>query len=127
MSEKLTRNQAKAIKALLEYPTIEKAAAAIGVNPRTIGRWLDDRSFRAELARAEGDALDKTTRRLLFLGDHAVNALASVLQEPTQRGATNKRLAAQTILTQLLKLREMRNVEERLSALELEIYGKANR
>ena len=127
MSDNLTRNQVKAIKALLEYPTIEKAAAAIGVNPRTIGRWLDDRSFRAELARAEGDALDKVTRKLLYLGDFAVNALGSVLQEPNQRGASNKRLAAQTILTQLLKLREMRNVEERIADLEAAVYGKANK
>jgi hypothetical protein len=126
MSDNLTRNQVKAIKALLEFPTIEKAAAAIGVNPRTITRWLDDRSFRAELARAEGDALDKTTRKLLYLGDHAVNALASVLQEPNQRGASNKRLAAQTILTQLLKLRELRNIEERIADLEAAVYGKAN-
>ena len=126
MSDKLTRNQVKAIKALLEYPTIEKAAAAIGVNPRTIGRWLNDRSFRAELARAEGEALDRVTRKLLYLGDHAVNALESVLQEPNQRGASNKRLAAQTILTQLLKLRELRNIEERIADLEAAVYGKAN-
>ena len=126
MSDNLTRNQVKAIKALLEYPTIEKAAAAIGVNPRTIGRWLDDRSFRAELSRAEGEALDRVTRKLLYLGDHAVNALASVLQEPNQRGASNKRLAAQTILTQLLKLRELRNIEERIADLEAAVYGKAN-
>ena len=119
----LTRNQNKAIKALLEYPTIEQAAEAIGVNPRTIYRWLDDRDFKAELSRAEGEALDKVTRKLIYLGDHATNSLVDVLKNPNQRGASNRRLAAIAILTQMQKLRELRNIEERISALELEVYG----
>jgi len=122
MSEKITRNQKRAIAALLEYPTIEQVAEAIGVNPRTVFRWLDDPGFRLALSSAEGQSLDKITRRLLMLGDQAIDAIESVLHEPNQEGATNKRLAAALILDQLLRLRELRSVEQRISDLEAAVF-----
>ena len=122
MSQKITRNQRKAIAALLEYPTIEQAAGAIGVNPRTVFRWLDDTDFRLALGQAEGASLDRITRRLLVLGDQAVNVLEDIMSNPTQKGCSNRRLAATTILDQLLKLRELRNIEGRLSDLEAAIF-----
>jgi len=118
MSEKLTRNQRKAIQALLEFTTIEEVAEAIGVNPRTVYRWLDDASFRNALSRAEGEMIDRVTRRLLVLGDKAIEAIEDILDNPDQRGAGNKRLASQAILGQLLKLWELRNIEQRVTALE---------
>jgi len=122
MSDKLSRKQLKAITALLEYPTIEAVSEVIGVNPRTVFRWLDDPKFRSALSCAEGAALDLATRRLLQLGDKAIAGLVSVLDDPAQEGASNKRLAAQAILDQLLKLRELRNIENRLTELEKAVF-----
>ncbi len=123
MSEKkVTRKQKKAIAALLKYPTIEQVAEAIGVNPRTIFRWLDDPGFRLALSQAEGASLDKITRRLLLLGGKAIDAIESVLDDPSQEGATNKRLAAGLILDQLLRLRELRSIEQRISDLEKAVF-----
>ena len=102
----------------MEYPTIDEVAEAIGVNPRTVFRWLDDPKFRSALSCAEGAALDLATRRLLMLGDKAIAGLESVLNDPTQGGAGNKRLAATAILDQLIRLRELRNIEARLTDLE---------
>ena len=118
MSEKLSRNQVRAINALLQYPTIDQVAEVIGVNPRTVFRWLDDPGFRLELGQAEGEAIDRITRRLLVLADKALLAIEDILDNPDQDGASNKRLAAQAILDQLLKLRELRNIENRLTDLE---------
>ena len=42
---KLTPKQEKAISALLGQPSIEAAAAAIGVNAATIYRWLHEPDF----------------------------------------------------------------------------------
>src|SRR5215467_4883305 len=43
---KLTPKQEKAIFALLEEPTLKKAAATAGVNPTTLWRWLKTTDFR---------------------------------------------------------------------------------
>ena len=122
MSEKLTRNQKRAIKALMQYPTVDQVAGVIGVNPRTIHRWLDLPDFRRELASSEGASLDRVTRRLLMLSDKAINSIEDIIDYPDQPGASNKRLAAQAILDQVVKLRELRNVESRLSDLEKAIF-----
>jgi len=124
MSQKLTVRQKRAITALMETPTLAEAAALAGVNPRTLHRWLDTQAFRAGLSAAEGAAINNVSRRLVQLGDKAVDALESVLDNPNQKGAGNKRLAAQAILDNLLKLRELRSIEERIANLEAVIYEK---
>jgi len=118
----LTRNQTRAIKALMEYPTIDQVAEAIGVNPRTVFRWLDDPGFKVELSQAEGRSLDKIARRLLMLGNKAIDAIEDIIDDPDQPGATNKRLSAQAILDQVVKLRELRNIEARLADLEKAVF-----
>lgn len=122
MSHKLTPKQARGVEALLTLPTVEQAADAAGVNPRTLQRWAQDPGFRAALSSAEGAAIDRAARRLVTLADLAIDALEDVLKHPAQKGATNKRLAAGTILEQIIKLRELRNVEQRLSDLEAIVH-----
>ena len=118
MSGKLTKNQTRAVKALLEHRTIEAAAQAVGIADRTLYRWLDDSVFRTALSAAEGAAIDKVTRRLITLATTALDAISDVMTHPAQRGASNKRLAAQALMDQLMKLRELRNIEQRLCTLE---------
>lgn len=115
---KLTPRKTRAITALLELPTIEQAAQWAGVNPRTIYRWMDNPGFKVALSSAEGRAIDRAARRLVGLSGKALDALESVLDDPRQNGAGNKRLAAVAILDALLKLRELRNIEQRIAALE---------
>jgi len=125
MSEKnkINPNQAKAITALLENKTIGEAAQACGLNPRTITRYFGDPQFITALRAAEGEAIDKITRRLIVLATKALDALESVLDQPAQRGAGNKRLAAQALLDQLVRMRNYHDVEERLAALEANQNG----
>ena len=122
MSEKLTRNQRKAINALLKYPTVEQAAGAIGVNPKTVFRWLDDTTFRLALSQAEGEALDKIGRRLLVMSEQALSAIQDIIDDPKKPGNTNLRLAAALILNQTMRLRELRNIESRLADLERSVF-----
>ena len=127
MSQGLTINQVRAISALLEYPKIQDAAAAIGVNRKTITRWLEQEDFRAALHQAEGLAVDEASRKLLVLSNAAIAALYDVLKRPEQRGAANKRLAAVAMLDQMQRLRERHTTEERLAALEMMAYGEKYR
>lgn len=114
----LKPNQIEAITALLENETVKEAAALAGVCRTTVYRWLRDPDFQQALRAGEGAILDKVSRRLILLADKAVTALESVIDEPMQEGASQKRFASQAILDNVLKLWELRNVESRLSELE---------
>lgn len=116
-TEKLSPSQQRAIAAMLTARTIGEVAAAAGVSERTINRWQQDPLFRTELTQAEGAAIDGAVRKLIVLQTHAIATVASVMADETQLASVRLR-AAQTVLENVLRLRELRNVEARLAALE---------
>lgn len=116
--KELTPSQAKAITALLETRTIEQAAERAGVGARTLYRWLaEDDLFNTTLRHAEGLVITHTVRGLLRLNQRAVQVLEEVLNDEEISDSVRLRAATATLET-TLKLRELRNVEERLSDLE---------
>src|SRR4051812_20711563 len=54
--EGLSPRQAKAMEALLQEPTVSRAAALGGVNERTLRRWLAEPAFRHAVFRARREA-----------------------------------------------------------------------
>jgi hypothetical protein len=126
-TKKLTSRQTRAIDALISEPTIEQAAERAGVTRKTIYRWLQYPGFRAELTAAESAAIDKSCRRLIAMADKAITALDDVLDNPSQNGAGNKRLAAAAIIDIFMRLRELRNIENRLSELESVVFKNEKR
>jgi hypothetical protein len=123
MLQNITPKQAKALAALLACGKIGDAAKRAGVTDRTITRWLGEPAFRAALLNAEGEAIDQATRQLLALQPAAIGEIESILQDSSNPAAVRLR-AAQAVLDYLLKLRELRNVEERLAALEAAVNLK---
>jgi len=113
----LTPKQSRAIPALMTARNVGEAAKAANVAERTLYRWLGDPAFRLRLNEAEGEAIDTATRRLLQLQDPAIDALSDVLQDPGTSPTARLR-AATAVLDYLIKLRELRNIEARLLALE---------
>jgi hypothetical protein len=111
----------KAIAALLTEKDIRSAAKKVAVNERTLYRWLADPNFHAELLKAEGDMIDAATRHLVRLQQPAIDTIKTILDCDDTSPNTRLR-AAQTILDYLIKLRELRNLESRLVALEEAIY-----
>lgn len=118
----LTTRQKRAIVALLAERDVKAAAQACGIGYRTLCRWLDDSAFRAELTGAEGEAIDAATRRLLQLQDPAIDTISATMDDQANPAAVRLR-AAQIALETLLKLRELRNLEQRLAELEAAVYG----
>ena len=113
-----TTKKTRAIAAMLTTSTVADAAAAAGVGHRTLARWLaDDPEFRSALQRAEGLAIDAAVRRLVGLQDAAVDVFDDVLSNSSISPTVRLR-AASSVIDYLLKLRELRNLEERLAALE---------
>jgi len=126
MSDNVTRNQKRAIAALLKHRKVEDAARSVGLNERTVYRWLaDDAAFQTALSQAEGVAIDTATRQLVQLQDAAVDTLRKTMKD-SDAGPGVRLRAAQAVLDYLLKLREMRNIEQRIARLEarLDEQGK---
>jgi hypothetical protein len=114
----ISAKQQRAIMALLSTKSIAEAAQQAKIGERTLWRWLGDPMFRVYLAGAEADMLDAATRRLLQLQDGAIETVKTIMQDSEASAGVRLR-AAQAVLDYLLKLRELRNVEQRLTALEM--------
>ena len=113
----LNHKQQKAIAALLSSRNVPEAAKAAGVGERTLWRWMTEPEFAMALTHAEGVAIDTATRRLVSLQDSAIDVLQTVLND-AQATPYMRLRAAGMVLDALLKLRELRNFEARLAALE---------
>lgn len=92
-------------------------ASAAGVAERTLFRWRTEPVFRQALAAAEGELLDAATRRLLTLQEAAIQTFQDVLSDAQTSPGVRVR-AAQAVLDYLLKIRMLRDVEQRLTAME---------
>jgi len=114
----LTPKQQRAVRALLEHKSVGEAASSIGVGERTLFRWLTEPAFKLALSAAESDLLDAATRRLLTLQADAIGTFESLLAEDSAASDAVRLRAASAVLDYLLKLRELRDIEQRLTALE---------
>jgi DeoR/GlpR family transcriptional regulator of sugar metabolism len=119
----LPYRQRKAIPALLSSHTLENAAELIGVSTKTIRRYLENPTFKSVLFQAEGEAINAATRRLINLQNKSIDLIASLMDNPATSHNVKLR-AAQTVLDFSIKLRELRNLEERIAALENALYVK---
>jgi hypothetical protein len=115
--ESLPANQRRAVRALLTKQTIEGAAKFANVGESSLYRWLADDSFRSALIEAEGDVLDSATRRLVGLSEAAIAVITQLLIDREAPAMVRLR-AAECVLGHMLKLVELRNLAQRLEALE---------
>lgn len=118
----ITAQQTNAIEILLTSRSIQQASETCGIAYKTLRRWMGDPTFKAALIQREGETLDAATRRLSGMGNDAIDTMAAIMANG-ENEQTRLR-AAQGILDNLLRLRELRGVEERLTALEAAVYEK---
>ena len=114
----LTPKQRAAIAALMATTSKTAAAKAAGVRRETISRWMRDPVFVAELHKAETKAVQDVARRLAVLARKAVDVLELAL---AGEATADQRHAANAVLANMLTIRELSSVEERLSELESRI------
>ncbi len=120
----LKPKQQQAVIALLQHPNVAEAAKAVGIGERTLWRWIGEPEFAAAVAAAEGGAIDEATRRLVQMQTSSLDVLQAVLDDRRVPIAIRMRAAGMAI-DFMLKLRELRNVEARLAALEAAMsHGK---
>lgn len=89
----------------------------------TLQRWCQLDTFRVAVAEQETSLIDYTMRRTLQLQEKAIGVIEGILDD--QEAPRSVRLrAAQTVLDTSMKLRELRDIEARLTALEVALLAK---
>ncbi len=125
-SERLTPKQRAFVRALLTERDTRAAARAVGIGETTAYRWLRAPHVRAAIFETEGAALEAATRGLLRLASEAVNTLDAAMSD--QEAATGARIrAADIVLARLLQLRELVQIEARVTALETALRQEVKR
>ena len=111
--------QAAAIDALVTSRTLKEAAETAGVTRQTLYTWMQsDPAFRAAYRSVREAAFANVGHGLLALGDRAVEAYSEILRAPNMPGSYTLAKTADSILSQMFKLRELMDVDERLAAIE---------
>src|SRR5262245_38137876 len=113
--EQLSRKQDLALAALLTEPTINDAAAKVGVNPRTLRNWLDQPAFAA--------AFKERCKRILETATSALSGATEGAVEALRRNLTCGKAAAEIraacgILDHAFKATELLDLIKRLDELE---------
>ena len=115
--EKLGAKREAAILALLSTRSVEEAARSIGVNPRTLYRWMKEPEFDAAYRAGKRAAYGQSIARLHHLSSAAVSTLGKVMLDPATPPATKVR-AADSILDHTAKAIEIEDIDARVRLLE---------
>jgi type II secretory pathway component PulF len=99
--------------------TVEAAARSAGVSESTVYRRLRQPAFRQRLQEVRADMVQRTSAMLTASGMEAVKTLLALQQASTP--ASVRLGAARAILELGLKVREVADLERRLSALEQQL------
>jgi len=106
----------KVIESLLTGDTFGQAAEKAGVHRNTITEWMREPEFIAELQTAESEAMAALSRSLVTLAEKATRTLDEVLDGGESDGARLR--AADIVLGRLLQVRELVDLEKRITELE---------
>ncbi len=111
----LSPRQERAIIEILAAPSLEEARRRVHASKSAFYGWLKDAGFKAELKRQREAMTAQAFERLQAGLARAVDKLLDLLEKGKEQ--TQLR-SAQTILDQSLKVKELQELEERLSAVE---------
>ena len=113
---KLRPKQEEAILALLTR-SVEDAARAVKIAPRTLYRWQQEPEFDKAYRKARRMAFGQGTARLQQASGAAVSSVLKIMVDQ-QTPASTKLRAADLVLTHGAKAIEIEDVEARVSELE---------
>lgn len=79
------RLRPRAIALLAAGERVDRAAAALGINERTLRRWAADPAFAAEVQAAQSQAFERVRARMEDGMTAAADALVALLGSPSDR------------------------------------------
>ena len=112
------RLKARAITALLSSPTLETAAAKVGVSSKTLSRWLDNPDFRAAYEGKKRDHLRAGLGNLSTKTFDAVETLTEIAKCKGRKFQGPRQAAAAAILKLSMEAAVLEDFEKRLERLE---------
>jgi hypothetical protein len=114
----LTPRQEQSITALLGQGSLQAAAAASGINEKTLRRWLrEDAVFQIAYREARRQVVQQAIVQVQQATGEAVATLRQVMQA-AEAPASAKVSAAKTILETAIKAVELEDLEARIATLE---------
>ena len=113
----LGTRKTRALQALLQYGTKEKAAQEAGISVVTLWRWLKQPPFQEALHQARREAFSQSTGRLQQASSAAVSTLLRVMAGP-DTPAGSKVQASRSVIELSQKSFELEDMEIRLARLE---------
>ena len=113
----LTTKKRAALQALLTNPTRAMAAAAAGIDEKTLRKYLRDGEFMAEYRAAFDDLVDAATRQAQQAINPALSTLTEICQDSTT-GPTARVRAASALLEYAARLTEINDLAARVAELE---------
>ena len=119
----MTPKKQKALVALLNSPTKEKAAAVAGITSKTLRGYLADPEFREEYKRAFTGLVEDAARQAQQAIAPALSTLREIVED-TDENAQARISAARSILEYSVKLTEQTDILARLDELEGQIGGE---
>ena len=111
------KRQEQYIVALLENPTLQKAAAAVGVSDVTLWRCLKQPEFAEAYRNARREAFSQSVARLQHASNAAVGTLLRVMTDK-EASASSRVRAAEVVLTTAFRGIEIEDIEARVAKLE---------
>jgi transposase-like protein len=115
--EKFGRKKEEAIAALLTQPSVEAAARAIGIAPRTLFSWLRISEFQTAYRKARRDVQSQATARLQHASGAAAGTMLKLMVDINVPAAVRLR-AAEAVYDRGIKGIEIEDIEVRVDALE---------
>ena len=119
-----SKRQDQYIVALMEHPTLDKAASALGVSDVTLWRCLKKPEFAEAFRKARREAFSQSIARLQHASNAAVGTLLRVMTDREAPAASRVR-AADVVLQTALRGMEIEDIDARLR--ELEAAAEANK
>ena len=121
--ERKSRYDEALIMALACGGTVQSAAKKVDLGEATVYRRLKDKAFVHRLRKTKSDLVNRTAGMLTAAASEAVKTLLALQKDTTPAGV---RLgAARAILEIGMKLREVGDLQDRITALEEQLNGGA--
>jgi transposase-like protein len=114
---KFGRKKEEAVAALLSQRNVEEAARIVGIDAKTLLRWLKLPEFKTAYLQARREAVGQATARLQQSTGAAASTYLKLMVDPNVPAAVRLR-AAECVFAQAVKAIEQEDLEARLVALE---------
>jgi len=115
-NDELSVKQRQALPILASHACIDEGCKLAGISTNCYYEWLKKPQFKEEINRLRNELVESALNQLKVNSCKAVATLARLLDKDDSPSV--QRSAANDILNQVLKFRELQELEDRISVLE---------